>query len=73
MSTPKKLVFLGREFDTDGEFATAFPAYGHYASMVRAGADTPHKVEVEIYRRNCRNRTSAARLGAIKKRRRAVA
>lgn len=47
----KPLIFLGQTFAEDGDFRRAFPAYAHYVPLVRAGADTPHKIEVDLHRR----------------------
>lgn len=46
----KPLQFLGRSM-SKSEFEREFPAYANYVGLVRAGADTPHKVEVELYRK----------------------
>lgn len=47
-----KIRFLDQEFDTPGAFGDAFPAYANYVGLVLAGHDTPHKVELELHRRN---------------------
>lgn len=44
------LIFLGQSFTDDASFARAYPAYGYYAKLVRAGADSPHKIEIELHR-----------------------
>ena len=46
----KPLQFLGRSM-SKAEFEREFPAYANYLPLIRAGADTPHKVEVALYQK----------------------
>lgn len=69
-----KIRFLGQEFDTPYAFGEAFPAYATYVALVIAGADTPHKVELEIHRRNQARKGKGKPLGSFsRKARRAKA
>ena len=45
----KPLTVLGQSFATEADFQRAFPAYQQYIAIVRAGADTPLKVEMALY------------------------
>ena len=47
----KPIVFLGQTFTDEASFKREFPAYFGFISTIRAGADTPHKVEVAVHRR----------------------
>lgn len=49
----KPLVFLGETFADPADFGRAYPAYRSYYPLVRAGADTPQKIEVALYERSC--------------------
>lgn len=62
------LRFLGQTFDNDAAFRQAYPAYSGYVPIVLAGADTPLKVEVELWRRN-RHSSAKSRVGTVRKRR----
>lgn len=66
----KPLTFLGQTM-SESEFRREFAAYATYVPLVRAGADTPHKVELEIWRQNQR-RSSKTLKGRISKRRKAA-
>lgn len=57
----KPLIFLGQTFAHDKDFKRAFPAYREYVALVRAGNDTPQKVETALYRMPRRARRSVAR------------
>ncbi len=54
-----KLKFMGQEFDTPSDLAKAFPRYGtpDVVPLIRAGASTPHEVEVAAWKK--RNRGKA--------------
>lgn len=67
----KPLTFLGRTFTVDEDFKRAYPAYGEYVAIVRAGADTPHKVEIELHRKSSR-RSGAPRKGNVNRKRKAA-
>lgn len=67
----KPLIFLGQTFPTEIEFKREFPAYGQYAEIVRAGADTPQKVEVALYEKQ-RTSKRGPWFGAMQKRKMAA-
>lgn len=64
----KPLVFLGHEFRDDAAFRSEYPAYAQYVRLVHAGADTPQKIEQELYRQNHRA-SRFGRKGTVKHRR----
>ena len=47
----KPLIFLGQTFEQDEAFRKVFPAYFEHRALIRAGCDTPQKIEVELHRR----------------------
>ena len=63
--------FLGRTFDTEQDFKREFPAYAGYVPLVRAGNDTPQKVEIALWQQN-QKRGRKALKGRISKRRKAA-
>lgn len=66
------LQFLGQSFDSEQDFRREFPAYAGYVALVRAGCDTPQKIEVELWRKNQRPGRKGARSGRVSKRRKAA-
>lgn len=59
------LIFLGQSFASEEDFRRAFPAYGNYVKLVKAGADTPQKVETELHRQS-KGLRNGLRRGAVK-------
>lgn len=66
------LQFLGQTFDTELDFRREFPAYAGYVPLVRAGFDTPQKVEIELWRKNQKRGKKRAMSGRVSKRRKAA-
>lgn len=48
------LTFLGHTFEEAQDFQRAYPKFASYVREVRAGADTPHKLEVAVYEKRKR-------------------
>lgn len=65
----KPLIFLGQEFATENDFQRAFPAYAHYAKLVRKGFDTPLKIETELFRLSKKLKPGEQRYGAVRRKR----
>jgi hypothetical protein len=59
----KPLIFLGQTFEQDEAFRKVFPAYYEHRALIRAGCDTPHKIELALYAKRKKGKRKGKKIG----------